>query len=82
MKRIWLIALIGIIANALVSCGGEKEEVKTYFTVTFDAGGERPFPKRNAWKREKRPQRRQPLPPNRDISSYAGRPTAQKPTTS
>ena len=39
MKRIWLIAPIGIIANALVSCGGDKEEVKTYFTVTFDAGG-------------------------------------------
>lgn len=44
MKRIWLIALIGIIANALVSCGGDKEEVKTYFTVTFDAGGGTPVP--------------------------------------
>ena len=44
MKRIWLIAPIGIIANALVSCGGDKEEVKTYFTVTFDAGGGTPVP--------------------------------------
>ena len=44
MKKSWLIALIGIIANALVSCGGDKEEVKTYFTVTFDAGGGTPVP--------------------------------------
>ena len=44
MKRIWLIALMGIVLTGLVSCGGDKEEVKTYYTVTFDAGGGTPVP--------------------------------------
>ena len=34
MKRILFIALMGIIAMGLASCG--KDEVKTYFTVTHD----------------------------------------------
>lgn len=43
MKRILFIALLGIITMGLASCG-DKEEVKTYFTVTFDADGGTPVP--------------------------------------
>ena len=43
MKKILFIALMGIVAMGLASCG-DKEEVKTYFTVTFDADGGTPVP--------------------------------------
>lgn len=42
MKRILSIALMGIIAMGLASCG--KDEVKAFYTVTFDADGGTPVP--------------------------------------
>lgn len=53
MKKTLFIALLGIMAMGLVSCG-DKEEVKTYFTVTFDADGERPCQRSKAWKKVRR----------------------------
>ncbi len=44
MKRIYLIALMGIVLTGLVSCDGDKEEMKNYYTVTFDADGGTPVP--------------------------------------
>ncbi|MGP1420337.1 MAG: InlB B-repeat-containing protein [Tannerella sp.] len=47
MKRIYLIALMGIFAMGFASCGdNENEEVKTYFTVTFDTDGGIPVPEK------------------------------------
>ncbi len=42
MKRILSIALLGIIAMGLASCG--KDDVKAFYTVTFDADGGTPVP--------------------------------------
>lgn len=47
MKKTLFIALLGIMAMGLVSCG-DKEEVKTYFTVTFDADGGTPMPEKQS----------------------------------
>ncbi len=44
MKRIYLIALMGIVLTGLVSCSGDKEDIKTFFTVSFDAEGGTPVP--------------------------------------
>lgn len=46
MKRIWFIALLGIMAMGLASCG--KDEVKTFYTVTFDADGGTPVPEKQS----------------------------------
>ena len=43
MKKILFIALMGIVAMGLASCG-DKEEVKAFYTVTFDADGGTPVP--------------------------------------
>ena len=42
MKRILFIALMGVIAMGLASCG--KDEVKAFYTVTFDTDGGTPVP--------------------------------------
>ena len=46
MKKILFIALLGIAIMGLASCG--KEEVKTYYTVTFDADGGTPVPEKQS----------------------------------
>ncbi len=46
MKRILLVTLLGIAIMGLASCG--KEEVKTYYTVTFDADGGTPVPEKQS----------------------------------
>ena len=46
MKKSWLIALMGIVLTGFVSCDGDKEEMKNYYTVTFDADGGTPVPEK------------------------------------
>ncbi len=47
MKKTLFIALLSIMAMGLASCG-DKEEMKTYYTVTFDADGGTPVPEKQS----------------------------------
>lgn len=65
MKRIWFIALLGVIATGLASCG--KEEVKTYFTVTFDTDGGAPVPEVQCVEKGKTAAAPSPAPAKKDF---------------
>ena len=44
MRKIASVALAVIALTGFASCGGDKEPVKNYYTVTFDADGGTPVP--------------------------------------
>lgn len=80
MKKILFIALLGIMAMGLASCG--KDEVKTFYTVTFDADGGTPVPEKQSVEEGKTAVAPSPAPTKKTLCSCVGRQTAQTPTIS